>query len=98
MDFVYWMFQAKIWVILGFLLIITDIFIGSFFILPIGIAAFIMGALLFAQNNYWFGDYVLLEHWRDIGLYFAILSVLSIAIIRALFQKNNDEKPDINEY
>ena len=97
-EFSYWVFQAKVWVILGFILIIVDIYLGSFFILPIGIAAFLISGLILAQNQLWFGDYIFLESWRDIAIYFAILSVISIGIIKLIFEKRFKKEPDINEY
>ena len=97
-EFSYWIFQAKIWVILGFLLIIFDLFLGSYFILPIGVAAFLISGLIVAQNNLWFGEFTPFETWRDIAIYFSILSVLSIALVKFLFQKRIEGQPDINEY
>ena len=94
----YWVFQAKVWVILGFILIIVDVFLGSFFILPIGIAAFFISGLILAQNQLWFGDYMFFETWRDIAIYFAILSVMSIGIIKLIFEKRFKKEPDINKY
>ena len=61
LEFSYWIFQSKVWVILGFTLIIIDIFLGSFFILPIGVAAFLVSGLIFAQNQLWFGDFMFLK-------------------------------------
>jgi|TARA_B100000315_G_C14420887_1_gene515495 membrane protein implicated in regulation of membrane protease activity len=97
-EFSYWVFQAKVWVILGFILIIVDIFLGSYFILPIGIAAFLISGLIVAQNRLWFGDYTFFETWRDIAIYFAILSVISIGIIKLIFQKRFENETDINKY
>ena len=97
-EFSYWVFQAKVWVILGFILIIVDIFLGSFFILPIGMAAFLISGLILAQNQLWFEDFIFFETWRDIAIYFAIFSVISIGLIKLLFGKRSKNKPDINEY
>ena len=97
-EFSYWVFQAKVWVILGFVLIIVDIFLGSFFILPIGIAAFFISGLILAQNQFWFGDYIFFETWRDIVIYFAIISVVSVGIIKFIFEERFKKEPDINGY
>ena len=97
-ELAYWVFQAKVWVILGFILIIVDVFLGSFFILPIGIAAFFISGLILAQNQLWFGDYMFFETWRGIAIYFAILSVMSIGIIKLIFEKRFKKEPDINKY
>jgi membrane protein implicated in regulation of membrane protease activity len=97
-EFSYWVFQAKIWVIFGLILIIVDVFLGSYFILPIGIAAFFIGGLIIAQNQLWFGDFIFFETWRDIAIYFSVLSVISIGIIKLLFEKQFKKETDINEY
>ena len=97
-EFSYWVFQAKIWVIFGLILIIVDVFLGSYFILPIGIAAFFIGGLIIAQNQLWFGDFIFFETWRDIAIYFSVLSVLSIGIIKLIFEKQFKKETDINEY
>ena len=98
LEFSYWIFQSKVWVILGFTLIIIDIFLGSFFILPIGVAAFLVSGLIFAQNQTWFGDFMFFETWRGIAVYFAIFSIISIALIRLIFQRRIKGQTDINEY
>ena len=97
-EFSYWVFQAKIWVIFGLILIIVDVFLGSYFILPIGIAAFFIGGLIIAQNQLWFGDFIFFETWRDIAIYFSVLSVISIGIIKLVFEKQFKKETDINEY
>ena len=97
-DFTYWVFQLKVWLILGFGLIIIDIVLATFFLLPIGIAAFLVGGLILVQNQLWFGDVVFFETWHDIMIYFAVLSVVSIGIIRVIFQKRRKNTADINEY
>ena len=98
LEFSYWIFQSKAWVILGFTLIIIDIFLGSFFILPIGVASFLVSGLIFAQNKLWFGDFMFFETWRGIAVYFAIFSIISIGIIRLIFQRRIKGQTDINEY
>ena len=98
LEFSYWIFQSKVWVILGLTLIIIDIFLGSFFILPIGVAAFLVSGLIFAQNQLWFGDFMFFETWRGIAVYFAIFSIISIGIIRLIFQRRIKGQTDINEY
>ena len=89
--------SEEFWLILGLTLIITDIFLGSFFLLPIGVAAFIISGLLYSQAQLWLGG-VLLETWKDVLIYFSAFSVLSIGIVKFFFQKKADNKEDINDY
>jgi len=82
---------------LGYWLFV-DIFLGSYFILPIGVSAFCMSVIIYSQNNYWFDGLVFFETWRDVAIGFAVLSVISIGIVRFVFARKSDEDPDINEY
>ncbi|HAE02091.1 MAG TPA: hypothetical protein DCL95_10860 [Rhodospirillaceae bacterium] len=99
MSITYWLFQAEAWLILALVLIIADIIVGlDFFVLPVGVAAAIVSALLFAESRFWFSDTILLESWREVLIAFAILSVAAIFLIRKLFQRHNADTPDINQY
>jgi membrane protein implicated in regulation of membrane protease activity len=95
----YWMFQAEAWVILGILLVIADTFLGyTFFILPIGVAAFLISLMIFAQDHMWLGTFEFFHTWREILMYFGGLSLVSIAILKYAFQRRKDSEPDINQY
>ena len=94
-----WIFFPEIWLILGILLIAADVLIGTaFFALSIGVAALIIAALLFIQDESWLGTLVIFETWRGIGTWFAILSLASVGIIKVVFQRNEDDDSDINKY
>ena len=94
-----WLFYPEVWVILGIVLIAADVFIGAaFFVLSIGFAALMVAALLFMQDQSWFGTLVIFETWRDVGIWFAVLSLVSVGIIKIAFQPKNDTKSDINKY
>ena len=98
-DLSHWMFKAEIWLILGIILVIGDIFLGyTFFILPIGLAAFMISAMIFSQDQMWFGDFEFFETWRDIAMYFSGLSIVSIGILKYVFQRRLKADTDINEY
>ena len=98
-DFSYWIFKPEPWIILGIILIILDIFVGfDFFILPVGIAALILSGIIYAQINTWFGEFVIFETWKGIIIAFAVLSIISIGIIKFLFQMSKKSRPDINQY
>lgn len=98
-DFIRWCFDPKAWVILGILLIIADVFLGyDFFVLPVGIAAFIIAILLYAQQEQYFGDMVILSDWHMIGMSFGALSVICIGIVKFAFQRKKEEETDINDY
>ena len=94
----YWFFQPQFWLIVGILLVIIDIFLlGSSFLLPIGISALIVSVLVyFDTSNVW--EFQLFDTWRKILLYFGILSVVSIFIIKIFIKARGDKGKDINQY
>ena len=97
--FIYWLLLPEGWVILGILLIAADFTIGAdLFLLPIGISAFIIAAFIYAQVNLWFGDIILLGTWRQVIIWFSVLSVANIALIKFAFQRKRKDDPDINKY
>jgi len=90
-------FSADFWMILGLVLIIVDIFLASFFLLPIGISALIVSGAL-----YFFIEEVqstgLMTSWRDILLWFAALSVISIFLMQLFVRIRKKDRKDINQY
>lgn len=96
--------RPELWVIIGILLIIIDITIGfEFFVLSIGLSSFIVAFLLFSQEKLWLIDfnisYVILSDWKDVLITLSILSILTIGIIRYVFQNRfKKSKKDINDY
>lgn len=94
----YWSFQPEIWVILAILLVGADILLGlQFFVLAIGVAALLLSGVLFAQQNLWFGDALVIETWRGVGVWFSALSLVSIFLIKLVLRWRRGQ-PDINEY
>lgn len=94
-----WVFLPEIWVIVAIVFIGIDIVFGlDFFVLSIGVAAMIVAGLLFAQDEAWLGHMLLFETWDDVGIWFAGLSIGSIALIRLALQRRRSDRPDINEY
>ena len=94
----YWSFQPEFWLILALVLVGADIMLGlQFFVLSIGVASLLLAGVLLAQQNQWFGDAVLIETWHGVGVWFAVLSVASILLIKYLVRQRRGQ-PDINEY
>ena len=94
----YWFFQPQFWLIVGILLVIIDIFLlGSSFLLPIGFSALIVSVLVYFDiSNVW--EFQLFDTWQKILLYFGILSVVSIFIIKIFIKARGDNGKDINQY
>lgn len=96
---IYWILSPEFWLIVGILLIIVDFTVGAaLFLLPIGLAAILIAGLLLSQERLWFGDVLFLETWRQIIIFFSVLSVAFVGVIRFLFQRARREQADINEY
>jgi len=95
----YWIFVPEVWLIFGLILVIADVFLGfNFFVLPVGVASFIISALIYGENNMLFGTLVLFKSWKVVVLYFAGLSLVSVSLLRFVFQRRKKNQPDINEY
>ena len=95
-----WLLQVEVWIILGLLLIIVDIAVGfSLIILPVGIAALLLAALLYGESQQLFGEHsALFPSWRIVLVWFAGLSILSVGLIRFVFQRARKNGTDINKY
>ena len=94
----YWSLQPELWLILALVLVGADIMLGlQFFVLSIGVAALVLSGVLLAQESQWFGDAVVVETWHGVGVWFAVLSVASIFLLKLLTRRRKDQ-PDINEY
>ena len=97
LSFTYWIFQPYVWIILGLSIIIIDIFLG-FILLPFGISALLIAILILTDQNSIFRDFVFFETWRDILLYYALLSLIALGALRLFAKKGKKGKTDINEY
>tara|TARA_A100001391_G_scaffold187625_1_gene157630 strand:- start:69 stop:335 length:267 start_codon:yes stop_codon:yes gene_type:complete len=87
------------WLILGIILIIADIFLGfNLFVLPVGVAALITSGLIFVENNAFISSIILFENWKIVLLCFAALSIVSVGLLKIVFQRNKKNEPDINKY
>ena len=95
----YWLFQFEAWIILGIILIIVDILVGfDMIILPVGVAALLLAALLYGESQLLFGEIDLFPSWRVVLVWFSGLSILSVTLIRFVFQRSRKNGTDINKY
>ena len=93
-----WLFSPYLWVFAALLLVGADMVFGlEYFVLSIGVAALVMAALLYLQDRPWAPAAPAIESWRGVGVWFAGLTVASVAAIRLLFQRRGGP-PDPNEY
>lgn len=95
----YWLFQPELWIIFGIVLIIVDIMVGfGLIILPVGVAALLVGVLLYGNSQQLFGDADLFPSWRIVLIWFAALSIVALGLIRLAFQRPKTNRDDINKY
>ncbi len=98
-DLSYWVYVSEVWMVLGIVLIIADIFLWfKLFVLPVGVAAIITSGLVYGENNAFYGSIVLFENWKIVLLCFAVLSIVSVGLLKIIFQRNKKDEPDVNEY
>ena len=91
--------DAQFWVALGLVLVLADIFLGfSLFVLPVGVAALIVAGIVFVQTNAILGITQLYSDWQGLVYWFAGLSVVSVGLLRLIFQRPKKDLPDINQY
>ena len=91
--------DAQFWVALGLVLVLADIFLGfSLFVLPVGVAALIVAGIIFVQINAILGITQLYSDWQGLVYWFAGLSVVSVGLLRLIFQRPKKDLPDINQY
>ena len=93
----YWLFEPNFWIIIGIVLIVVDIFLASFFLLPIGVSSLTMGALIYVDTTQ-FLEIEIFTTWRSILLCFAALSVISIFFIQIAIKSRRKKQQDINQY
>lgn len=95
----YWLFQPELWIIFGIVLVIVDIMVGfGLIILPLGVAALLVGVLLYGSSQQLFGDMNLFPSWRIVLIWFAALSIVALGLIRLVFQPPKADGDDINKY
>jgi membrane protein implicated in regulation of membrane protease activity len=98
LSFSYWMFQPYFWVVLGISIIIIDVFFIGGVLLPFGISSLIIAAFRFSDQNMFLEDFLFFETWRDILLYYSLLSLFSLGALRLFVKIGDKNKIDINDY
>lgn len=94
----YWFYFVQVWVAIGLLFIILEITDGSaIFFLPLGLAGFILGPILFLVENDFLQASLVPDKWYWIVASWIILSVI-IAFIISMVQKKPKDDSDINQY
>ena len=91
-----WLADPLLWVVIGLVLIILEVFLGNMVLLPIGVAAFITALAIFANQGGWITETPVLGQWEFVVGLFAVASIISTSLIRFVFQR--DDEPDINDY
>ena len=86
--------NPDVWLVIGTLLIIVEIFIGSLVLfLPVGIAGMCVGVIFKLQINF---DFIIISSWAYALVLWGIISLILSLLIQKYF-KEEDGK-DINSY
>ncbi len=88
----YLVFQPLFWLALGLALIAADVLLGlGFFMLPWGVSALLLAAILALF------PYLMVSWVEALGLW-AFLSVIVLVPLRRFYGRRRDGQKDINEY
>ena len=91
-----WFFSPEIWFAVAILLIIVDLLVGlEFFVLSSGIGALAIAILLWAQER---EVVTLFSSWREVAISFALLSMVSVIVVKKFVRRREGEEADINDY
>ena len=86
--------NPDVWLVIGTLLIIVEIFIGSLVLfLPVGIAGMCVGIIFKLQINF---DFIIISSWAYALVLWGIISLILSLLIQKYFKKENGK--DINSY
>ena len=86
--------NPDVWLVVGTLLIIVEIFVGSLVLfLPLGIAGMFVGIIFKLQINF---DFIIISSWAYALVLWGIISLILSLLIQKYF-KEEDGK-DINSY
>lgn len=88
----------KVWIAIGIVLIIIEIFDGNMLFLPTGLGALFTSLSLFIDGKDILSNNNLLNHWGIILIYFLISSIIFIFILRKIFKSKYEKSDDINIY
>ena len=86
--------NPDVWLVIGTLLIIVEIFVGSLVLfLPVGIAGMCVGVIFKLQINF---DFIIISSWAYALVLWGIISLILSLLIQKYFKKENGK--DINTY
>jgi len=96
----FWTFLPQTWVIIGIILIILEVFDGNLIAFSFGVSALILAILLWTDEKYILGDFIIIESTRELLYAYGVISLLSIILIKFIFQpwKSKRGEKDINIY
>ena len=87
--------NPDVWLVIGTLLIIVEIFVGSLVLfLPVGIASICIGMIFKLQVNF---DFIIISSWAYALVLWGIISLILSLLLQKYFKKEKIDK-DINSY
>jgi membrane protein implicated in regulation of membrane protease activity len=86
--------NPDVWLVIGTLLIIVEIFVGSLVLfLPVGIASMCIGIIFKLQVNF---DFIIISSWAYALVLWGIISLILSLLLQKYFKTEDDK--DINSY
>ncbi len=92
-----WVLLPAAWLLFGIALCLAEMFEGSMFLLPLGIAALLVAAWLVLQERDLLPAEIALTDWKYALLAYAGMAVASVMLLRRAFRSKGDAK-DVNDY
>ena len=92
------LFLPKIWIAIGVILVIIEIFDGNMLFLPSGLGALFTSFSLFIDGKDILTNNNILNHWGLILIYFLLSSIIFIFVLRKIFKSKYEKSDDINIY
>jgi membrane protein implicated in regulation of membrane protease activity len=88
-----------VWIVIAFVLMFAEIFVGGMFALPAGVGAFLVAGVLYADSRLWFGEFLVFDTWEGVIVMYAVLALVSVGLLRYAFEIRPGRKgKDVNEY
>ena len=97
-ELLFFLLLYKVWIGIGIILCILEIYDNHFFFLPIGIAALLTSLSLFIDEKNIITESNLLSNWGIVLIYFGLLSIISVYVLRYIFHKKIEKNKDVNIY
>ena len=89
--------QPLAWLAAGLAIVLVDVFLGMV-LLPFAVAAGLLAAATFVDQQGWLGGLVLVPSWRVAAIAYGVLVVVGYALVRFAVGRGSGARRDVNDY